>query len=342
MGLLEQLQQDPDNPRFSGLLAKNIQEFANDPINVGAQRLSNSYPVINQDPRQASLNELLQFGGIGSIRTVHGSPHKFTKFSDSASGTGEGFNAFGKGHYSGKNAKALDSHYRKRLSQDSDFLSLADKDTVNWIGHNPKDYQKLINHYKQTNKGSGNFFSINETNRYLTDAFYKKRIGTYDNFKPYLFKDDSLNNIIDNAVKNIEPRKINKGYLYLNELKPDEKDLLHFNKALKDHPEPIRNKLQSLENIKGMGILNSSYGKAKSGKDLFERLEHIHGQNAVKKVLTDAGIPGHSFLGQGGKGLSNYVIYDPNDIKILRRIYAGLDNPSNEKRNAIMKGLLDE
>ncbi len=67
MDLFGLLRQDPDNPKFSGLLAKNVSEFAADPVDVGAQRLANAFPLLSKNPGEATPEDVIGTVGFGGI-----------------------------------------------------------------------------------------------------------------------------------------------------------------------------------------------------------------------------------------------------------------------------------
>lgn len=97
--------------------------------------------------------------------------------------------------------------------------------------------------------------------------------------------------------------------------------------------------LDSAQNIKSTPPITKTILKTFDPNSVFKQgidqsiFELVNGPIDVKKTLIDSGIKGLQFIGQGGKGRPNYVMFDPNDIEIYRRIYKGLDNPSTNARN---------
>jgi hypothetical protein len=240
---------------FTDWLRSHLQDYSQlvekgSPLNNQYQQLksnvSQNVPptAAFRNPQQMqdwSMSAALNAPGIGAIKAWHGSPHKFTQFDDSSIGSGEGAQAFGMGHYSGEDVAALDSHYRKRLSD-----------------------------------------------------------------------------------RSITP---DKGFMYELNLKPDTEDLLHFDKKLSEHPKEIQDKIQEAIS-KANGFKGKYLHPNLTGQDMYNRLTAAsEGPDNARDILLDVGIPGHSFTGQGGKGKPNYVMYDPKQIEIKRRIRGGLDSP---------------
>lgn len=89
--------------------------------------------------------------------------------------------------------------------------------------------------------------------------------------------------------------------------------------------------------MNGLGLGQDAFTAIKSnlkGVDAYRNLTKVTGSDAeTSRLLNDWGIPGHSFAGQGGKGLDNYVMYNPDDIQIMRRIKSGLDSPIESFRS---------
>ena len=117
--------------------------------------------------------------------------------------------------------------------------------------------------------------------------------------------------------------------------------MLDFGKNFTEHPKQVQQKiLSAIESEPGamQRLLDYSQqvGGPKdsinwlTGKDLYR---HLNYSGRASKNLLDQGIPGHSFYGQGGRGLPNYVMYNPEDIQIMRRIKSGLATPRPDSPN---------
>ncbi|RKZ82284.1 MAG: hypothetical protein DRQ39_10900 [Gammaproteobacteria bacterium] len=114
----------------------------------------------------------------------------------------------------------------------------------------------------------------------------------------------------------------NPGYMYELDWKPDQKDIMHFDKKVGEHPEPILSALRS-------------FGKdTDSAFTAYRKMQKELGKGATTDYLLERGIPGHST--PSGYGYNEYIMYSPDDVKTIRRIRGGLDNPSPKARQSIL------
>jgi hypothetical protein len=276
--------------------------------------------------------------GIGSIKAVHGSPHKFSKFSDEAMGSGEGVQAFGLGHYSGENVHALDDWYRKRLVNKTNIDSPLDAGDA-WKRQYGAKYIKLQNMILgDMPPGSSPASVWRATTDTLQDAY---RMAVQGKKYGVEFGDE----LIDDMSRLLNTK--NPGYTYQLNLKPDQADLLHFDKLVEDHPKGLLAKFdEATDGLDQFYERADLEGVNPMGSDLHRYVNRMYGKDEAANILRESGIPGHSFTGQAGKGEPNYVIYDPADIEIVRRIRGGLDSPSPNARQSLLdyvgKGLLND
>jgi hypothetical protein len=330
---------------FTDWLRSHLQDYGQlvepgTPLNNQYQQLKSN---VNQnvpptaafrDPSQLaewSQAAALNAPNIGAIKAWHGSPHKFTQFKDEAIGTGEGAQAFGMGHYSGEDVNALDSHYRKRLSG-GETPKLADwkmKYANDDLLSNIQDKHSQFINDNFPNDFTPDKLRQESFKRTMSDVNMAHMFISLDPKKP--FNDTGLSEHLKPLYDNMQDYFVNsnkgKGFMYELNLKPDPEDLLHFDKKLSDHPQEIQDKIQ--ETAKAMNI-RPSFMKDDTGRDVYNYLAARHpdmDEHKMSKLLKEFGIPGHSFPGQGGQGKPNYVMYDPKDIEIKRRIKGGLDSP---------------
>lgn len=260
---------------------------------------------------------------FANIKAVHGSPHKFTKFSDDAMGTGEGAQAFGIGHYSGKHTKSLDEWYRKRLTEQNNnplesYISKHEDYVYNLKKHIG---ESIINTYPGAQDlplSQLKTLIIRTNNDTLKSIWSKANSPFYKSFE-----ETGLNPIAKDLFNTMRGYKHtpSPGYLYALNLKPDEQDLLNFNKPLFAQSDKVLSNLQSIDE----SLVKSEIDN--SGEGIYSLLRDKFGEKEVPKILNKHNIPGHEFAGQGGQGLPNYVIYNPENIEIIRRIRGGLDSP---------------
>jgi hypothetical protein len=123
-----------------------------------------------------------------------------------------------------------------------------------------------------------------------------------------------------------------KGSLYHVDL-PDEKiaKMLDWDKPLGKQPAHVR---KAIEQTKSMlpanamddlgGDLSILYGPDVSVSQFLNTWEALGGRTGIgEEMLGKAGIPGIKYLDggsrAGGKGTRNFVVFNPDDVKILER-----------------------
>jgi hypothetical protein len=284
-------------------------------------------------------------GTLGSILAWHASPHKFSKFENKAIGTGEGVQAFGMGHYSGENANALDYQYRKQLLHRTaqnpleQFIADPNHQTALDKLRSHVDNAVIASYpgYSGFTDAQKKFVKLKNYNDTLKFTFNNAQLAKNYPKNTWSGLTDMNREVYDMSKAYTAPTIIspNKGYLYQLNLKPDKKDLLQYDTAISRHGTDFLDKYVAGMNDLGLG--QDAFTAIKSnlkGKDAYRNLTKVTGSDTeTSRLLNDWGIPGHSFAGQGGKGLDNYVMYNPDDMQIIRRIKAGLDSPIESFRN---------
>ena len=305
------------------------------PLNNQWQQLKHN---INQNIPQASdvhdpakmqewaINAALNVPMLGNILAWHGSPHKFSKFSDKAIGSGEGAQAFGMGHYSATDPATADKFYRKRLA---DNLNADLNDGLEHWATNNSALERRLKAISDANIAEQPFvrdydpvrlklFQMQQHNSNLSDLW-----GRAQRHTALLHSNPELQAIIESMRAHKIPPP-SPGYLYQLNLRPNKEDLLNFDTPLSEQSPGI---LEALKTA-GADRFNITGLSERTGESAFRKLEQSQGTN-IGKLLDSLGVPGHSFNGQGGDGLPNFVIYDPKNIEVIRRIRAGMDNPSS-------------
>lgn len=272
------------------------------------QSFLNSIP----DPSKMTPEQQLTLGananpimGLLGMTAYHGSPAIFDKFDINKIGTGQGAQAYGHGIYFAENP-AVAKDYQKQLSGWQPGVKSAIKNAGGNIDDAIQKAAQSVEHYKgliaQGNLGLGE-----ERANSLLDISTKKLVDLQ-------------------AMKAGVPE--NTGAFYKVDI-PDQDipKLLNWDAPIKDQPE-----MYSLikNNIKDSDIRKTFENNAESG---------ITGANAYANYLggkTDAersknalniGIKGIKYLDQGSReagGTSNFVIFDPSNVKILERNNKGL------------------
>ena len=260
--------------------------------------LNTPKPVnITQDMTNAALNANPIMGLIGAT-AFHGSPYLFDKFNINKVGTGEGAQAYGHGMYFAENPKIAED-YAKKLGIEKTSMSQLASDYLKQDV--PPSAIRMLHDVATSST------PIEEAARKVQGGSIALR-----NESP-----DTLKNIISNF------RESSKGITYKVDI-PDQDipKLLNWDTPIKDQPE-----MYSLikNNIKDADIRKTFENNAESG---------ITGANAYANYLggkTDAersknalniGIKGIKYLDQSSRqtgGTSNFVVFDPSQVKILEK-----------------------
>lgn len=234
------------------------------------------------------------------ITVYHGSPQgKFEEFDLNFKGTGEGGAAFGHGIYVAE-VEATARHYKDLIS-DIDLSNL------------PKDieakYGKQLDEVTQKLDALYNEFANIPKNE-LNDVQYAEAAG------PLFEQKDKIRVAIEAEMK------ARLGFLYQAKLNVKEDELLLWDKpieqqsakvkALIENTPHLKEYLDQLVNQDGSSIYNYLAGPQVLGS-----------QEEASNWLAQHGIVGAKYLDalsrDKGEGTSNYVIYDPSRIKIIKR-----------------------
>ena len=250
-------------------------------------------------------------GGFGAMIAYHGSPYKFDKFSMSKIGTGEGAQAYGHGLYFAENPKVA-SEYSKNLSFGGKYVKVGNR-----------DIQPLASNAKWTPEETAAANLLDAGGKF---SLARNRIQNQYGKPDAILRD--LDNLEKNGAKLVDP-----GNLYKVDI-PDEHvaKMLDWDKPLSEQPESVRKAVKELLDFhqpSGSVVnANRNTGYARFDQDVTgaqakELLELKLGKGGVEKALKDAGIPGIKYLDQGsrqgGKGTHNFVVFDPEQVKILER-----------------------
>ena len=235
----------------------------------------------------------------------HGSPHKFDKFSLDKIGTGEGAQAYGHGLYLAESPEVAVA-YRNKLATDSSLLNpkvvtfkdgtQVDVGTSGWA----------LNMLKKGNMDAeGARAAINAE---LSDATYLKN-------QDAIAKARAALRAVDDG--SFEISGINAGSLYKTDI-PDEAVARFL-----DWDKPIAMQEPHIKDA-----LKKALGGKLNPDDFYsvsELASHLGYGDMAKgsDALKQSGIPGIRYLDGGsrsaGQGSSNFVVFDPEMIRILER-----------------------
>lgn len=282
---------------------------------------------------------------LKAIRAYHGSPHKFDKFDISKIGTGEGAQAYGHGLYFAGNEGVARS-YRDALGRDA---ILVDGNKIIPKTGTPEDIAlaHLVNaHYNRYSNPWG-----------IADKGIRNNMAELEGKPEYQTKYLNARNVLaDWQERGAQPTS--SGHMYEVDIHADPSHMLDWDKPLMEQPEAVRRlagwtpeaeeEYQAVRSSDTDRLLAALEGDGNYiptklprpkgalpadtlGANIYESSKLVPGDYrdkvAASHKLRDVGIPGIKYLDQGsrgsGEGTSNYVVFDPNLIEILRRYKDG-------------------
>jgi hypothetical protein len=257
--------------------------------------------------------------GFGGITAFHGSPHKFDKFDMSKVGTGEGAQAYGHGLYFAENPGVAKS-YREMLTKEAQEKAA-------------RDPRNIASTFLEAPQAAGSREKAISSLQYHRDNLVASRHRPeYDEAIALLKGEGPI----------VRPPN-QHGALYKVDIPDDQvAKMLDWDKPLSQQPESVRKALaDGLENMgAGRGVIEriKSPQSTLTGKELYEQLQGLLASNAgaipawaqkqraapdASAFLNQLGIPGIRYLDQGsrsgGKGTSNFVVFDDQIPKIIGR-----------------------
>jgi hypothetical protein len=278
-------------------------------------------------------NYMASQGLIQPLTAYHGTPHNIRgQFDISKVGTGEGAQVYGHGMYFAENP-AVATQYKNILSK-PEFTKTAEG--IELRGQLPRmldeTYSELVakNGIQQTNYGDVTDLVGQRLDRQMKDALKANDMDWYN-------KTADMKLDLARFKENPPP---NVGNLYKVDI-PDAKipNMLDWDKPLSQQP----NVSQAIQNLSARTDLPKGFDKAIEralqdkffdGQDLYYELTKVYKDPAkLSKIMEESGFAGIRYLDEGsrraGKGTSNFVVFDPADVKIL------------EKNSQKVEGLLD-
>jgi hypothetical protein len=261
--------------------------------------------------------------GFGGITAFHGSPHKFDAFDMKKVGTGEGAQAYGHGLYFAENPKVAKEYSKvspsalpppRRAFQGRELepgtpeyhaASLLDGDRT--LPSVRKEVQGWLSNARPGEDISGWRRTLEILNQAQNKADFKR-------LKPaqHLYKvdipDDQVAKMLDwDAPLSKQPENVRA----------------FIERAMKATPEEIRGASEGFGPFGDLGataLAAIRRGDIKTGADL---VNYVGNGPAGTNILRASGIPGIKYLDQGsrsgGKGTSNFVVFDDQIPKILSR-----------------------
>ena len=300
-------------------------------------------------------NYMASQGLLQPLTAYHGTPHTIQgKFDISKVGTGEGAQAFGHGMYFAENPKVAQQYQTMAARVEPEALKYNNQEILDLYNKAESAQQRA---YRMPN-GEAKNKAIEKANAELS-VWEDIMLGKH----PQVLKMNVDNAMPDDVwvakqefVKNLDLKKFsgldeNIGNLYKVDI-PDEyiPNMLDWDKPLLQQTPQVQEALAKLGiksdaqklNEFDDALLNALFNDSKAplpkepinptGADIYQTLIQGNPQYTSQK-LSEVGIRGIRYLDEGsrdaGKGTSNFVVFDPTDVKIL------------EKNSQKVEGLLD-
>ena len=300
---------------------ETAQQFAlRDKINAGDKNALAQYRNLEKTIQNKLFDVALNFNPAAVGMTAwHGSPHKFDKFDLAKIGTGEGAQAYGHGLYLAEAPKVA-QEYADALGKE---VLIKGKPAF-------KAKDGTMAGDLPVSSGAAGHLRMNDwdLNKAIKDA-ENTFIDTGDQWFAKVHKELS-------ALKP-EDVQINRGQMYKTDI-PDEAvaRFLDWDKKLSEQAPEVRNKLLG-HNVSGgrmagdrdpltPALLSDRFARneGESARWAYQQLaDELGGATKAADYLKQQGIPGIRYLDGGsraaGQGSSNFVVFDPNMIRILER-----------------------
>lgn len=305
-------------PQMTALTNPQVMDYARNVAQSAQQNLQTQMSdldkaiVMGQQGVQVGDREALarlmeQVPGLMGATAYHGTPYNIRgKFDISKVGTGEGAQAYGHGMYFAENPSVA-GEYAKNLSNrditnQGRLNAHANAQRLAAVAGDPKYAADDIKFVLESNPNHEQKKLLTETLGYLESGAYKNPLETTGN----LYKVD-----------------IPDEYIPM---------MLDWDKPLKDQSKTVQDALAKLDpdmySPKGM-----DYDPTERGQWIYMRLAGDTTQKNASNKLNEFGVKGIRYNDAGSRtaegGTSNYVVFDPTDVKIL------------EKNSQKVEGLLD-
>jgi hypothetical protein len=276
---------------------------------------------INVGDRQALARLMEQIPGLMGATAYHGSPYRFDKFDPTKVGAGEGAQFYGHGMYFAEHP-AVAMPYSKIVP--SGMSATPNRQLFG------KDVEPMTPEYK-----------VSQLVDEMGVAKAKKFIADWakDPLPDQVGYVDNLQSIISKVSKKSDAKNLGASNLYKVDI-PDEKiskmlnwdiPLSEQSKAVQDIAWKYKDALKNQTEMKGLkniweldgadlyGVMQR-YKMEDSGKLVKQNVDI----KDVSDIMNKSDIPGIRYMNYQGKtsegaNTSNFVVFDPTDVKILER-----------------------
>ena len=296
-----------------------------EPVSYAAMATPAAVPVakaLAPKAGQMAENYMVNQGFMPSLIAYHGTPHTIKgKFDINKVGTGEGAQAYGHGMYFAENP-AVATQYKNILSK-PEFTKTAEG--VELRGQLPRmldeSYSELVakNGIQQTNYGDVTDIVGQRLDRQMKDALKANDMDWYNKVADMKL---DLARFKENPPPNV-------GNLYKVDI-PDEyiPNMLNWDKPLSKQPtvlQNIKNLSERLDLPKGFeqAINRALEDKFFDGQDLYYELTKVYKDPLMlRQAMQESGFTGIRYLDEGSRktgGTSNFVVFEPSNVKILEQ-----------------------
>ena len=275
-----------------------------------------------------AVTDLMNKGGISKateaqkpIKAYHGSPHDFEKFDIGKIGSGEGFQAYGRGLYFAE-AEDVAKGYQKGLS--TKITKYEGKPI--WDGQEKvgttgdSDLDNLLEDVHSFVNFPFDDYASNVTRADSVED-YIKDLKRSAEFFPETQRDPTYKAWYNNQVKRLEQIKDKvefkkTGKVYEADIHATADELLDWDKPLSEQPKAVQEKLADL------GYVLDEDPQI-TGEGIYKTLKFNQGTEEAAEFLDIAGIKGIKYLDGFSRGTeggtSNYVIFDDRVIDISKK-----------------------
>jgi GNAT superfamily N-acetyltransferase len=276
----------------------------------------------NQTDEGAALKAALD--SQHAIRAFHGSPAEFPptpnnplgEFDNARIGSGEGAQAFGYGHYVAGN-EGVAKGYRDALRR-TDYPTSTGGYIPDWVGNSidrvkddPNLVKGVINGHLQDFEGR------------LADAQSEMKTS----HQPWLAQDRAvgLQRIIDDlkGIRSGDVTMLPRGHMYEVEIAADPQHFLDWDKPLSEQSKQVQQAMGKVLTPSNLQEFTAGQGKYMTGGEMHDFIGGRINSQQIAGQMQQAGIPGIKYLDAGsrgaGEGTSNYVVFDPSIMRIVRK-----------------------
>jgi hypothetical protein len=297
-----------------------------------AGRITTGMLIPGPDEMLRLAGMLPKRGPVNELITYHGSPHRINnvdeanpmgKFDLSKVGTGEGVQAYGHGIYLAETPSVARTYAVPDAMNPPRRTFMGEELTAGTPEYHAATLLSQPGRtIKQVRKEVESWIKDAET----WDAKRLADKGSVESLEGWKRTLDTLNK----ATKKSDFGDLGRGYFYTADL-PDEHiaKMLDWDKPLSEQPEAVRKQLlrvMKANKSKYSRILKDPDSPFWTGSTIYNTMSSDGGvvdQATASRVLSEVGIPGIKYFDGGsraaGNGTRNFVIFDGDTAKILKR-----------------------